>query len=102
MKFGLTPDQYKFITSEVYEPLSALGAEIYCYGSRSRGDYKDFSDLDLMIEAHENHKAIEQAASQISEKLQNSNFPYKVDLVIYEQFAEAYKAHYEKDKAPWI
>jgi predicted nucleotidyltransferase len=35
----------------VVKPLLALGAEVFVFGSRARGDSQPFSDLDLMIEA---------------------------------------------------
>lgn len=95
MKFGLSEDQYNFILKHVIAPLKKEGAEIYCYGSRARGDNHKFSDLDLMI--HSDHN-LERITSKISEFLSSSNFPYKVDLVDWSQFADSYKAGYLQDR----
>ena len=98
MKFGLSDDQYKFIDQNVVKPLAALGARVYVYGSRARGDFQKFSDLDLMVESP---RKAELPLESIQEKLQKSNFPLKVDLVHFADFAEAYKSQYEHDKTPW-
>lgn len=101
MTFGLTPSQYEFISKNVVTPLESLGAHIYCYGSRARGDHKQFSDLDLMIETDLSSQALETKISSIQELLVNSNFPLKVDLVLFSQFADFYKDNYQKDKQRW-
>lgn len=93
MKLGLTSDEWNFINSTIVEPLKKQGAKVFCYGSRARGDYKKFSDIDLMVEGPTNINLF--ALHEIAQK---SNFPYKVDLVHYNDFAEAYKPGYEKDK----
>jgi uncharacterized protein len=95
MKFGLKPSEFQFIKLKVVEPLEALGAKVFCYGSRARGDHKPYSDLDLMIES-KNKDAL--PISFISESIQNSNFPYKVDLVHISEFAQTYKKSYELDR----
>lgn len=95
MKFGLTPEEWNFIDAILVQPLRLKNAKVYCYGSRARGDYKKFSDLDLMVESD---PAINLNLPAFHEKIQNSNFPYKVDLVHYSDFAEAYKNGYENDK----
>ena len=98
MKFGLTAEQYTYIHDLVVKPLEAMNAQVWCYGSRARGDYKPYSDLDIMVESpHDLSGVIE----QIKERLTNSNFPYKVDIVEYKHFADAYKASYRTDKVPF-
>jgi uncharacterized protein len=95
MKFGLTPKEYSYINQNVVEPLRALGAEVYVYGSRARGDHQKYSDLDLMIEASTDLSSL---ISEIQEKLSNSNFPYKLDIVEFHDYAESYKPSYYKDR----
>lgn len=101
MNFGLTPSQYEFISNHVVTPLESLGARVYCYGSRARGTHQPFSDLDLMIESA-NSPSLEAKISELREFLVNSNFPLKVDLVHFSQFAQTYKEGYQKDKKPWF
>lgn len=76
-------------------PLQARGATIWCYGSRARGDYQKYSDLDLMVESNQD---LSTELSLIREFLGKSNFPYKVDLVAFAEFAESYKDGYKKDR----
>ena len=95
MKFGLTDEQINFIHKTVLIPLQKKGAKIFFYGSRARGDYKKFSDLDIMIEADQ---SLSKELGEIKNQLENSNFPYKVDLVEYKDFADSYKEGYLKDR----
>ena len=95
MKFGLSASEYQFIEENVVLPLEQLGATVWCYGSRARGDQTKFSDLDIMIESDSD---LSKSISIILEKLQDSNFPYKVDLVQLREFAESYKPGYEQDR----
>src|SRR5690606_22295129 len=95
MKFGLTHEQYDYILANVVKPLQTLGATVWCYGSRARGDNRKFSDLDLMIESP---KDLSTDISVIQEKLSKSNFPHKVDIVQFSEFADAYKDSYFQDR----
>lgn len=101
MKYGLTPQQHQFIEMEVIQPLKEYGHTVYIFGSRARGDFKKFSDLDLMIEGAPTKKS-QQVVSSLREKLSNSNFPYKVDLVFLNEFAESYRTNYEQERHLWI
>lgn len=95
MKFGLTTEQYNQVFKTIVQPLAKKGAKVYCYGSRARGDYKKFSDLDLMIES-ESKDGLN--IGEIREQMQNSNFPLKLDLVHVSDFAESYKNSYLQDR----
>lgn len=96
MKFGLTDKQYEFIQQQVVKPLRNLGADVFVYGSRARGNYQPFSDLDLMVHSEQD---LSKEVSNLSEFLSESQFPYKVDLVLWSQFAESYKEGYLQDRA---
>ena len=98
MRFGLTQEQSNFIQDNVVAPIAKLGGRVFVYGSRARGDHKRFSDLDLMVEFN---SSLYPSLAHIQELLQNSNFPYKVDLVPYPEFAEAYRKSYQKEKVLW-
>lgn len=98
MIFGLTDHEYRYIEMQVLVPVEARGGQVFCYGSRARGDYRQFSDLDLMIEAGNDLSAL---LGEIQEQLIQSNFPYKVDLVEFRTFADAYKPGYMRDKRPF-
>lgn len=97
MKFGLTDEEHRYIVNTVVLPLESLGASVWCYGSRARGDHKKFSDLDLMIEGVLGSE-VEKKVGEIQEALVIGNFPYKVDIVLFNQFAESYKNKYQVEK----
>ncbi len=55
----------------MFERACDLG-RINIFGSRARGDYQKFSDIDILIEAsHDLGREI----SQVAEVLENSNWP---------------------------
>lgn len=95
MKFGLTEQQYQYIQEVVVAPLKKLGATVWVFGSRARGDQTDFSDLDLMVESEGD---IALSVGMLQETLENGNFPYKVDIVQSKNFAESYRESFEEDK----
>ena len=99
MMFGLSSDEYDYIKTHVIAPLEAQGGKVFCYGSRARGDYRRFSDLDLMVEAETDLAGL---VSELQEFLSQSNFPYKVDLVEFRHFAESYKPGYWRDRKRWV
>jgi len=98
MKFGLTKEQHDFIDSTVVTPLKAVNARVWVFGSRARGDQQAFSDLDLLIESADDLTA---TLGDIEEQLIESNFPYKVDLVLEKNLAEAYRTSYLNDRVLW-
>lgn len=95
MKFGLNEDQYRFILQQVVQPLEKQGARVWCFGSRARGDHNPFSDLDLLVESEQ---ALTDVVGSMQEQLEESNFPYKVDLVESRHLAQAYRTSCERDK----
>jgi len=69
------------IKNKLVELLGVLfpGAQIYLYGSRANGTFRNLSDIDLAIDAG---KAI--ARTELSEArsiLESVHMPYKIDLV---------------------
>lgn len=98
MKFGLSSDQYMFIKETVVSPLSKENAKVWCFGSRARGDFREFSDLDLLVECQSYNKDINLKISNIEELLINSNFPFKVDLVLSKNLAKSYADKVNSEK----
>lgn len=95
MKFGLSQDEYKLLKNIVIPPLTKYKTKIYCFGSRARGDFLKFSDIDLLIESEID---ISNVLGEIKEALINSNFPYKVDIVLSKNLANSYKKNIENEK----
>ena len=95
-QFGLDPKQFRFIQERVVRPLELMGAEVWCFGSRATRTHRDFSDLDLMICGADD--SIRPLVGQIQESLIESSFPFKVDLVLLQDFACSYRARFESEK----
>ena len=80
-KFGLLYSDIAFI-SNVFLNYTAID-EVVIFGSRAKGNYKNGSDVDLAIKSqtigNEELNAIDDALNE------NSNLPYKFDIVHYEK-----------------
>ncbi len=62
--------------------------EVYLFGSRTRGNFSEFSDVDIAIYSEED---ISKELTLLREILEESNFPLKIDIV------ELRKAPYLKE-----
>lgn len=68
----------------------------YVFGSRVKGTQKRFSDLDLCVK----DKLPSGVWSQILEDFEDSNLPFKVDVVQWEYTSPEFKAIIESDLVP--
>jgi predicted nucleotidyltransferase len=93
-KLGLEPRHLELIKKLVIEPLSAHGCKVWAFGSRARGDYREFSDLDLLISGACNDALI----SRIKESLEESTLPIQVDLVRETELADSYREGVFRDR----
>jgi uncharacterized protein len=91
MKISLTEDELKFIKDRVVKPLKKHGADIYVFGSRAKGTCSKFSDLDLLVRSKTVNQDLRKEIAKVSEFLMESNFPYKVDLVVEDDLAQSYR-----------
>lgn len=92
--FGLSDKDFTFIVQTLVNPIQAQGGKVFCFGSRAREDNKKFSDLDLLIRGDDSLKPL---LFKIQETLEESNFPYKVDIVFEKELAESYRENVEKE-----
>lgn len=77
---GLKP-QHLEIIQNILKPYASQIDQIYVFGSRATGKYRDNSDIDLVLFGPSlNQKTINHLLSIFSE----SSLPYKVDLIAYE------------------
>ena len=98
MKYGLSETELKFILDQVVKPLKATGSKVYLFGSRANGKYKKFSDVDLLYIFESNQPAPLSLISQVTVKIEESDFPYKVDLVSDVELADSYRTSVNADK----
>lgn len=94
MKFGLKEKNFTFI-SETLKNHLGNDSIVWCFGSRARGDFKEFSDLDLMIENVPEGMNI---LGKLDEIFEESNLPIKIDLIDESNFAKSYRSSFERDK----
>ncbi|WP_461828778.1 nucleotidyltransferase family protein [Aquifex sp.] len=52
--------------------------EVYLFGSRAKGNFSEFSDVDIAVYSQED---ISEEVTLLREILEESNFPLKVDIV---------------------
>ncbi len=85
---GLTKDDIAFLECVLRSELGdgAVGT-VWLFGSRAKGTHSKYSDIDLLIECD---KFTGVVASRIAELLEESNLPYKVDIVDIRKLASAY------------
>ena len=86
-RFGISEAHWSLIGQILLLPMREAGVKLWVFGSRARGDFTEFSDLDLLIEGILNPTLI----SRISEKLEESTLPFRIDLVRESDLAEAYR-----------
>ena len=87
MYFGLSVEDFNNLQDLAIKPLKQCGSQVWVFGSRARGDQRPFSDIDILYSSPQ--KPID--IGQISENLENSFLPIKVDLVCLEDLSQNYK-----------
>jgi len=70
--------------------------EFNVFGSRSRGDHKKFSDVDICYL----RPLPREAVGDIKEQLSNSNLPYMVDLVDWTRCSPEFRDLVKDDLVP--
>lgn len=97
MRFGLTKTQFKILDELVLKPLLSQNVELFVFGSRARGNFNPFSDIDLLYKLLPGHSIDESIISKIKEDIEESNFQIKVDLVNDTNLADSYRTSVEKN-----
>ena len=68
---------------------------VWAYGSRTQGAFKRYSDLDLAIIEPENVDVLTMAKLRMA--LEESDLPFKVDIVEFAALSDAFKEIVERD-----
>lgn len=79
-KFGLTTSQIDFILKILDKNISQKNGKYYIFGSRAKGTFKEFSDVDIAIDLNPN-KLEPETLAKILIDFEDSLFPYKVDII---------------------
>lgn len=99
--FGLQTEFVDFIKKIIKEHLQQKSSfSVDVFGSRARGDFRQYSDLDLWISSSPPMTSTELA--KLIEKFESSILPIKVDIVLPETVLEDYRDNILKEKVSWF
>lgn len=98
MKFGLNQKEWSLLNDLLIQPLKKHSVQVWVFGSRARGDHAKFSDIDVLYSIPTNVKLPDNFIFHIKDDLENSNLPYKVDLVCESEAAKNYLPSILKDR----
>ena len=73
--------------------------KIYLYGSGARGTHRDRSDIDIALDAGENHPKL--ALGEAKSILEGTYIPYRIDLVDLNFVSEPFRETIKKDIVLW-
>lgn len=90
----LAPKYLSELTQILRAGLGNLNAEVFMFGSRVRGTARANSDIDLAVSSAEDLSAV---IGRLNLDFEDSNIPYKVDIVDLGQINDSFKAAIEKD-----
>ena len=86
-------EKYKKILKDIFKKYPY---KFYAFGSRAKNINRKFSDLDICYKEQIPMKDL----SLIREALENSNLPFMVDLVYWDDMPDSFKILIEKDLSP--
>lgn len=89
----------KLLKNMVKDAFKGSDVEIVLFGSRARGDYAKTSDIDIGILPR--GKINKKKLILLREKLENSNIPYKVDVVDLTQTSREFRERALKEGILW-
>lgn len=97
MKFGLPEEHYRVLEEKLIKPIKSQHVKIYIFGSRAKGAPHKYSDVDILVDDSAGSVNVREI-SRILDWFENSNFPYKIDLVYESQLADSYRQDVEASR----
>lgn len=86
--FGIEKKYIDFIIDVLNKSINN-NAKYYIYGSRAKGSYKQYSDIDIAIDNETEIPA--NVIAKISADFENSTLPWKVDVIDLNSIDENFK-----------
>jgi predicted nucleotidyltransferase len=96
-QIDLRPEDRKIVVGILREHVPAITI-VYVFGSRARGTTRRTSDLDLAIDA--GGPLTRTQASDLADAFEDSDLPYKVDIVDLHQVRQAFHDLIVRDMEP--
>ena len=84
----------------ILKSILPLDAKVSVFGSRIKGRTTRGSDLDLMIDV--GRALNKQENNQLFNAFEDSDLPYKVDIVDYHMVSDSFKKMIQNEQAPLI
>ncbi len=98
--FGLSQNVFSEIKFILSSTLKKSKVEVFVFGSRATETQRQYSDLDLWIEADPPISRSELMV--LSETFEDSNLPIKIDIVTPETCLDVYKERIASEKKLWF
>jgi predicted nucleotidyltransferase len=87
----ITPEQQALLLQLLQQFLPDVG--VWAFGSRVKGCARPTSDLDLVVFASQPQKP---QVFALQEALEESNLPFKVDLLVWEDIPDNFKTNIQR------
>lgn len=84
----MSDEQFQMLYTLVIQPLKEEGAEVFIFGSRAMGTHHPYSDVDILYRISQDLPA--GVISRIKEAIEDSRFPFTIDLVAQSDLAASY------------
>ena len=100
-KFQLSERSYVRVNTIIRNFQKIHGdVQVYIFGSRARGNAREFSDLDILVKHAQTMSTSER--HQFMTEFEESDLPIKVDIVWDEDLFEPYRQQIEQDMKLFI
>ena len=86
--FGLIDRHLNFVKETLKRHIKNPDAKFYIFGSRAKGKYREYSDVDIAIDCPD---MTDEEKWKLQSDFENSTFPYKVDIVDLNTVKEYFK-----------
>lgn len=88
---GLKPAEVNTVREIIRQNLlTDQKVDVWLFGSRATGLFRRYSDVDLLIEPKSKSKIAAQQVSQIADDFEESELPFKFDVVLADELANEF------------
>lgn len=91
----------KKIKETIFKHFSPAEYEVFLFGSRAKGNNRKWSDYDIGILGKTKTKIPYGILTKVESELEESDIPYKVDIVDFTQISDRFKSVALKNKKIW-
>ena len=97
--YGLEKKHLDILYNCISKTFDADIPDVYLFGSRATGKHKKHSDIDLgLISKSKTNSDFEKKLDQLKSELEESDLPYKVDIVDLYNVEPTYEKSINRDK----